>query len=364
MAHPFGAEMAYRGCDTSPSVSRISVVVISKNEDFLSETLQALEAQCAASAAECVVVDASGGGLSQIRDANPWVRWHDFRGPDGRSVTIPHQRNLGVSIATGDVIAFCDAGGVPENGWLSRLTSPILDGSAAATGGPIRSRYRSSYGTMNDVPTGAPLPMVVTSNFAFARELFDRIGGFDERFDYGSDTDFGWRIEEAGENVVSVRDAVMSIDWGDRRRQLRRDLRYGEAKVRQWLWRRDRRRRIVEESPEILVYPLLFLTTPLAILAAVVTRRWLVVGPWIGAYAIVVLRDVWFGRRIDSMLDHFMVTFGICKELASAAARRRTGGRLDAHVEAAPRGSAAPRGESHGSQGPEQRYQGDPTGRR
>jgi len=345
-------------------VPRISVVVISKNEDFLSETLFALEAQCATSAAECVVVDASDLGLHQIRDAYPWVRWHDFRGPVGRSVTIPHQRNFGVSIAQGDVIAFCDAGGIPEDGWLSRLTSPILDGSVTATGGPIRSRYRSSYGTINDVPTGAPLPMVVTSNFAFARELFDRVGGFDERFDYGSDTDFGWRIEEAGETVVSVRDAVMSIDWGDRRRQLRRDLRYGEAKVRQWLWRRDRRRRIVQESPEILVYPLLFLTTPFAILAAVITRRWVLVGPWLGAYVIFIVRDVRFGRRIDSMLDHFMVTLGICKELASAAPRRWTGGRLDTHVEARPRESAAPRGESHGSQGSDERHQRDPTGRR
>lgn len=302
------------------------MVVISKDETPLSVTLAMLREQCADVGAECVVVDASMGRLGRVRDDHPWVRWHDYVGPAGRSVTIPHQRNVGVGVASGDVIAFCDAGGVPASCWLSNLTTPILKGNASATGGPIHSRRRSAYGTLNDLPTGAVVRRVVTCNLAFSRALFNRVGGFDERFDYGSDSEFGWRIEEAGERVVSVSDAVVTIDWGSRRRQLKRDLRYGEAKVRQFLLCPEQRRRILQESPEVLVYPVLFLTAPLALIAALVSRRWALVVPWALGCATLFARDLWFRRPLDAMLDHVVVSIGVCRELARASlARLRRG---------------------------------------
>ena len=308
-------------------MSGVSVVVISKNEGFLTSTLEALKMQCAEIGAECVVVDASRGSLSHLRDAHPWVRWHDSTAPRDREVTIPHQRNEGVGIAAGHVIAFCDAGGIPAEGWLSRLTAPIVDGLLSATGGPIRSVRPSAYGTLNEVPSGSKVPSVVTSNFAVSRELFDRVGGFDERFDYGSDTDFGWRVEEAGEKAVSVCDAVMTIDWGDRRRQLRRDWRYGQAKARQWQLRPERRMTLVQDSPEVLVYPLLLLTAPPAILAAMATRRWVLLAPWIQALSILHRRDRSFGRPRDAMLSHLVVSLGICHEMLSTSPSRVAAGR-------------------------------------
>jgi Glycosyl transferase family 2 len=297
----------------------VSVVLISKNEVFLSATLTALKDQCDEVHAECVVVDASNGRLSSVRDAHDWVRWHDYVAPPGRGVTIPHQRNEGVALANGEVIAFCDAGGMPSEHWLSRLIAPIIGGTASATGGPIRSRRNTAYGTLNEAPSGAPLPSVVTSNFAFTKALFERVGGFDERYDYGSDGDFGWRIRELGEVVVSVPDAIMTIDWGDRRRQLKRDYVYGQAQARQWVLRPERRRKILLESPEVLAYPLLFLTTPPALVAALLTRRWVLLAPWVQAYAALYAWDRWRKRPHGAMLDHLVVSAGICRELAAAA---------------------------------------------
>ena len=293
------------------------MVIISKNEVFLSQTLAALRAQCDEMDAECVVVDASGGGMGDVRDTHTWVRWHDFTARGGRSVTIPHQRNAGVGLAKGEIIAFCDAGGIPGEGWLSRLTAPIRDGDAAATGGPIRSRRPTAYGTLNEVPRGAAVPSVVTSNFAFTRALFDGVGGFDERYDYGSDGDFGKRIRELGEVVVSVPDAIMTIDWGDRRRQLRRDLRYGEAQAREWLLHPERRRRIVFETPEVLLYPLLFGTAPIALAVALVTRRWVVFAPWVKALVALYAWDRLHKRPNNAMVDHVVVSAGILRELSS-----------------------------------------------
>ncbi|HEY8081762.1 MAG TPA: glycosyltransferase, partial [Acidimicrobiales bacterium] len=291
------------GWQDSRLVARISVVVISKDEPALATTLDELRAQCVELGAECVVIDASLGRLQGIRDDHPWVNWNDYVRPAGRAITIPHQRNAGVAIATGEVIAFCDVGGIPEHGWLSRLTAPIISGSATATGGPVRSLRPSSYGTLNDLPSGSVVRRVVTCNFAFSRALFDRIGGFDERFDYGSDTEFGWRIEGAGESVVSVADAIVTIDWGSHRRQLKRDLHYGEAKARQVLLCPGQRRRILQDSPEVLVYPLLFLTAPFAVLGALVWRRWSLAAPWALGCALVYGRDLRFRRPHGAMLD-------------------------------------------------------------
>ena len=112
------------------------MVIISKNEESLAGTLTALRTQCDGMDAECVVVDASNGRLGAVRDAQAWVRWYDFAAPAGRRVTIPHQRNLGVDLAKGEIIAFCDAGGIPADDWLPLLSSPIIDGDAVATAGP------------------------------------------------------------------------------------------------------------------------------------------------------------------------------------------------------------------------------------
>jgi hypothetical protein len=303
-------------------VPGVAVVIISKDEAFLSETLTALREQCERVGADCIVVDASQGRLRDVREAHAWVRWFDFVGPEDRAVTIPHQRNLGVKLADSGVVAFCDAGGIPGEHWLSHLTAPIVDGIAVATGGPIRSRWPTAYGTLNEAPFGDTLRRVVTSNFAFTRDLFDSVGGFDERYDYGSDNDFGQRIRELGERVVSVPDAVMTIDWGDRRRQLQRDLRYGEAEIREWLLHPERRRRILLETPEVLIHPLLFVTMPFAFAAALITRRWSLFAPWLLALAANFAWDRGHRRPNHAMIDHLVVSFGSLRELASAGRDR------------------------------------------
>ena len=71
-----------------------------------------------------------------------------------------------------------------------------------------------------------------TINLAFRREVFDTVGGFDEGFAYGSDTDFSWRVTDAGYRIRSVPDAIALHDTGTLRRQLRRSYLYGKARVR------------------------------------------------------------------------------------------------------------------------------------
>lgn len=80
-------------------VPQVSVVIVSKDEPQLAETLTALRAHIEQNDGECIVIDASRRRLEAIRLSYPWVRWVDYMGPLGVGVTIAHQRNVGVKIA-------------------------------------------------------------------------------------------------------------------------------------------------------------------------------------------------------------------------------------------------------------------------
>ena len=233
----------------------VSVVVLSKNERSLSDSLIALRPQCEARLAECIVVDASGGALDDLRQANPWVRWIDYVGPEGVRVTIPHQRNVGIAAAQSSIIAFCDAGGIPADGWLAALTQPLLDGEHAATTGRIDPLGASVFPSLNMGAPGTTITDVVTCNFAFRSEVLARIGPFDERLAYGSDVDFGWRLVDAGLPTVIVDGATMGMPWGVGSQQHKRAWRYGRARARLLYLHPERARHIIGTTPQLVVYP-------------------------------------------------------------------------------------------------------------
>jgi GT2 family glycosyltransferase len=301
---------------------KVSIVVISKDEPALGETLDAFVPLLEEELDEVVVVDASSGRLDFVRDRHPWVTWVPFVAGPGAGVTIPEQRNLGVAAATGDVIVFTDCGCVPEPGWLPRLLAPILDGSETVTSGRTGSRGRSIY---DGTPDGAPLDDIAppehveecpTINMAFRRDAFEGIGGFDEAFEYGSDIDFSWRLTRAGTRIRYVPDAVVVHDWGDSRRQHRRALAYGKARARLYRKHPDRVIGMLRKDPIVAAYPLFLLGLPL-------TLRW-------RAYPLLLAVPLWRNRGkqpVRVVVDHLWFGVGVLRELGDVTAYRpRPGG--------------------------------------
>jgi GT2 family glycosyltransferase len=284
----------------------ISVVVISKDERALDETLRDVTAQAAAhpGPVEVVVVDASDGRLDDIRDRHPGVRWIPFARPGGVRVSIPHQRNAGVAAARGSTIAFTDAGCRPDTGWLAALTEPIgreEDVTAGAIFGWDESIYdrRMSEGLerthLSECPSG---------NMAFTRDAFRRVGGFDESFEYGSDIDFSWRLRDAGMRIRLVPGAVVRHDWGDIERQIRRGYRYGRARARLYRKHAHRLRHAVRHDPMVLVYPTFLLGLPLTVRFP--------------AYPLLLLVPAWRNRRDGAarvVADHLAFGLGVLREV-------------------------------------------------
>lgn len=257
--------------------AQISVVLLSKDEWQLERSLEILKPQCALLGAECLVVDASEHRLDEIRDRHPWVRWYAYQGPFWRRSTIPHQRNVGVRLAEGNIIVFCDAGGEPSEYWLSSIVAPIQAGSAAYVCGPIHSIGVSNYTAINEVADGAIVESPPTANVAFTREVFEMVDGFDQRYYYGSDVDFAYRLILRGLHCINVKAAQMGMSWGPVSTSMKRAWRYGRAWPRAFKFQPGRRSLLIQHSPERLVYSGWILGLIPTIISSVIIAWWIAI---------------------------------------------------------------------------------------
>lgn len=293
----------------------ISLVIISKDEPALDATLTLLREQAAELKQpwEILVVDASDGQLDDIRKRHESaVRWVQFERPPGAGITIPHQRNVGVRSAMGEIIAFTDCGCYPERGWLARLTAPLLrdervTAGRALTTGKGTGIYDGAEARQSAHSEGGEyVRECPTLNMAFHREAFDAVGGFDETFTYGSDIDFSWRLVDAGFRIRTVPDAVIRHDWGTWRRQLKRSFVYGKARMRLYLKHKQRRKRVLRDDPMVVVYPVFLLGLPLTLVFPL--------------YPALLLVPAWRNRShgaVRVLVDHLVFGAGALAELVS-----------------------------------------------
>ncbi len=282
---------------------KISIVIVSKDDPLLAETLAALRSLVDPSRHEVLVVDASNGRLTHIQQDHPWVRWFDYEQPHGVGVTIAHQRNLGVKYAEGEIIVFIDCGCLPGDGWLEQLIQPILKEGEAVSCGPATSRERSIYSGAKfwGNATEKYVSMSATINMAFLREAFDAVGGFDESFAAGEDLDFSWRLTDSGYRLRWVPDAVVSHEWGSPRRALRRSVFYGRGWTRLLKKHPHRIGFMLRENPVPILYAIFLLGLP-------ITLKW----RW---YPLLLLWPIWRQRDEELpalvLLDHLAVGAGV-----------------------------------------------------
>jgi GT2 family glycosyltransferase len=289
----------------------ISVVIISKDEESLDETVSDVGGQVSrlAEAAEIVVVDASDGGLDHIRRRyETTVRWVQFEQPPGVHISIPHQRNAGVRAARGEIIVFTDAGCRPEPDWLARLVAPLFQGEHVTAGLTLATPGSSALYDQGAqrAAQSSYLAECSTINLAFTREAFNAIGGFDETFAYGSDVDFSWRLTDASYRIRSVPDAIVRHDWGRWRRQMRRSYQYGKARMRLYRKHRSRLRRVLRDDPMVVVYPAFLLGLPLTV--------------FFPYYPALLLIPAWRNRSngaVGVLIDHIIYGVGILAELVT-----------------------------------------------
>jgi glycosyltransferase involved in cell wall biosynthesis len=193
---------------------------------------------------------------------------------------INHARNQGATAARGEVLLFCDGDDVVASGWLSTMFRALS--AASAAGGalvPLGGTGTHQPTLPASMRTGRRLPpSPLGANCAVRREVWERLGGFDESFDRGAadEVDFFWRLQLEGYSLVAAPEAVVGYRVPhDRRSRLRKVYRIGHERAHL----RRKFGRVVCRAPsfgEVLgQWTLILLWAPVAILVESRRERWL-----------------------------------------------------------------------------------------
>ena len=229
----------------------VSVVVCTRNRpDDLEKCLTALTALSPAPS-EILVVDNDprSGQTRRVTDRHASARYIPEERPG-----LSAARNTGVLAATGDIVAFTDDDVIVDAGWMGAIREAFVDrGVTAVTGLVLPSELETpaQYAFQTDVlgwgwgyravdfdrtffdatkDVGVPAwRLGAGANMAFRREVFDRVGFFDERLGAGAsgcseDSELWYRLFADGHRCRYWPAAVVfhrhRADWDGLRRQM------------------------------------------------------------------------------------------------------------------------------------------------
>jgi GT2 family glycosyltransferase len=208
----------------------VSVIVLNYNgRRWLAGCLDALATQAGAPPFEVILVDngSTDGSPALVRTQYPAVRVVD----SGANLGFAAGNNLGARQSAGRYLVFLNNDTVPERDWLSRLCAALderpLCGLAtsklvlmddpsrldSAGDGYLRAggAYKRGHGRPSaDFGVSREVFGACGAAFAIRRELFERLGGFDESFFMVyEDVDLSYRARLAGFRCWYAADAVV-----------------------------------------------------------------------------------------------------------------------------------------------------------
>ncbi len=154
-----------------------------------------------------VVDDGSTDSTAQIARGFPVI--YNTRKTGGPATA----RNKGTTVAQGEIILFTDSDCVPERTWLEEMMRPFKDQAIVAVKGAYRTEQnelaaRFAQAEFEDrydlLVKKASIDMIDTYSAAFKRDVFMKMGGFDESFPVANneDTELSYRIAFSGRKLV------------------------------------------------------------------------------------------------------------------------------------------------------------------
>lgn len=160
-----------------------------------------------------VIVTDDGSQITaeqMIVESYSWARW--VAGPKKGPAA---NRNNGAKVALGEWLAFLDDDCLPDTKWLKSYAEAIATHSEYPVfeGRVYVDRPKQSLAEVAPIfETGGYLP---SGNFLCRKDIFDSLGGFDERFPYAAmeDVDFRKRLLKAGHQFLFIREASVCHPW-------------------------------------------------------------------------------------------------------------------------------------------------------
>jgi glycosyltransferase involved in cell wall biosynthesis len=191
-------------------VPSVSVIVRTLgNSDRISDALESL-AQQSRTDFEVVVVDMSTGSVEPLLTQFS-SRLHNLRHLKvGRALTRPVALNIGVVEASAPMIAVLDEDDVYDPAHLELMIAGLESSSADYVYCGVRHATYTSDGhriICREVPVPYSFEELTLRNYIgatgalYRKELWERIGGYDERFEVYEDWEFNIRAAKAGKLV-------------------------------------------------------------------------------------------------------------------------------------------------------------------
>jgi GT2 family glycosyltransferase/DNA-binding beta-propeller fold protein YncE len=220
---------------------RVSVIVCAYNAaDTLDDNLTSLERLNYPDYEVVLVNDGSKDRTGDIARAHPSVRLVEV--PNGG---LSAARNIGLSHATGDIVAYTDADTRVDPDWLTFLVQPFLNSDVVGSGGPnvvpaddppmAQCIARAPGGPTHVLLDDRIAEHVPGCNMAFRREALLAIRGFNPIYlRAGDDVDVCWRLQARGGKIGFASSALV---WHHHRASIqaywKQQVGYGEGE--RWL---------------------------------------------------------------------------------------------------------------------------------
>ena len=251
----------------------VSVVIAMRNEEnHIARCLQSVINQdYPGEQVEILVVDGMSTDSSRSIVSGFAGRYPNVRLLDNEKKIAPAAFNLGIRNAGGSIVAIIGAHCSLATDYLSNCVHYLSTREADCVGGPIENIGEGFWGQAISLVMSSPFGVgdahfryshqeryVDTLAFgAYRREVFDKIGLFDERLVRNQDYDLNYRLRKAGGKIL-LTPAIQSYYYtrSSLRKLLSQYFRYGFWKVRM-LQKHPRSVRVRQLVPPLFVLVLL-----------------------------------------------------------------------------------------------------------
>jgi GT2 family glycosyltransferase len=206
------------GEDKRESTPMVSVVIAMRNEeDHIGHCLQSLiDQDYPGEQVEILIVDGMSTDNSRSIVSGFAGRYANIRLLDNEKKITPAAFNLGIRNARGGIVAIIGAHCSLAPDYISNCVHYLNTREADCVGGPIESIGEGFWGQAISLAMSSPFGVgdahfryshqeryVDTLAFgAYRRDVFDRIGLFDEKLVRNQDYDLNYRLRKAGGKIL------------------------------------------------------------------------------------------------------------------------------------------------------------------
>lgn len=195
--------------------NRVSVIITVFNESATIESLVSSFRHQSLLPQEVVVVD--GGSKDDtfsklLNLSKAWKTLKVYQQPGNRSAG----RNFAVSRSTGTILAFTDAGCIPEKFWLEELVRPFASSQVQVVSGFYRGKSENVFQACL-VPYVLVMPdragksefFPSTRSMGLRRSTWNKTSGFNEKLEFSEDLAFAHGLKKLGFSFVFAPKAVV-----------------------------------------------------------------------------------------------------------------------------------------------------------